>query len=61
MSSFRIQLLFVIVTCLVGSLLLLLPKIEAFVVVNPNAGVRPPSRLFLEDWVADMIDGELWR
>ena len=32
-------------------------------VVTPRATSqqRPASRLFLEDWVADMIDGELWR
>ena len=40
---------------------LLLRSASAFVVVNPNTQKRPATRLFLEDWVADMIDGELWR
>lgn len=48
-----------------ASLLLLLPTAaQAFVVVpNPSASAarRPSSRLFLEDHIADMIDGELWR
>ena len=55
-----IKLLFVTASLVVIGSLLLLPTTAAFVVVNPNAA-RPSSRLFLEDWVADMIDGELWR
>jgi len=36
------------------------PSVHAFM-VTPASQQRPASRLFLEDWVADMIDGELWR
>lgn len=35
------------------------PSVSAFMITPANK--RPASRLFLEDWVADMIDGELWR
>ena len=36
------------------------PSVSAFMITPANQQ-RPASRLFLEDWVADMIDGELWR
>lgn len=46
-------------------------KVSAFVVGPPRctspfatiatASASSTTRLFLEDWVADMIDGELWR